>query len=59
MPQAPQDGDEGTATALPPEWWPEQDEVTLFNPAAVAITRYRYRRDRIPSPWVQATTSIA
>ena len=25
--------------------WPEQDGVTLFNPAAVTITRYRYRRD--------------
>lgn len=31
--------------------WPEQDEVRLFNPAAVAITRYRYRGAAIPSPW--------
>jgi hypothetical protein len=33
--------------------------MMLFNPAAVKITRYRYRRDHIPSPWVQATTVIA
>jgi RNA-directed DNA polymerase len=32
-------------------WCPEHDGVTLFNPAAVKIIRYRYRRDRIPSPW--------
>jgi hypothetical protein len=36
--------------------WPEQDGVTLFNPAAVKITRYRYRRDRISSPWTAPTT---
>jgi RNA-directed DNA polymerase len=39
--------------------WPEQDGVTLFNPAAVKITRYRYRRDRIPSPWTAPTTTTA
>lgn len=39
--------------------WPEQDGMMLFNPAAVKITRYRYRRDHIPSPWVQATTVVA
>ncbi len=39
--------------------WPEQDGTTLFNPAAVTITRYRYRRDRISSPWAQATAVIA
>ncbi len=38
--------------------WPEQDEVTLFNPAAVKITRYRYRHDRIPSPWGQRTSIV-
>ncbi len=32
-------------------WWPEQDGVTLFNPATVAIVRYRYRGTAIPSPW--------
>jgi RNA-directed DNA polymerase len=36
---------------LPRNWWPEQDGVRLFKPAAVAITRYRYRGAAIPSPW--------
>ncbi len=36
--------------------WPQHDGVTLFNPAAVKITRYRYRRDRIPSPWSTSAT---
>jgi RNA-directed DNA polymerase len=40
-------------------WWPEQDEVTLFNPAAVAITRYRYRGAAIPSPWATRTLGSA
>lgn len=40
-------------------WWPEQDGVTLFNPAAVAITRYRYRRAAIPSPWATPTQEVA
>jgi RNA-directed DNA polymerase len=31
--------------------WPEQDEVRLFDPATVAIVRYRYRGSAIPSPW--------
>jgi len=32
-------------------WWPSTDEVVLFNPSAVATTRYRYRGRNIPSPW--------
>ena len=40
-------------------WWPEQDEVRLFNPAAVAITRYRYRGTTIPSPWATAAEQVA
>ena len=32
-------------------WRPTQDEVQLFNPDSVAIVRYRYRANRIPSPW--------
>ena len=40
-------------------WWPEQDGVRLFNPAAVAITRYRYRRAVIPSPWATPTEEVA
>ena len=35
-------------------WWPTEGEVTLFNPARVHVTRYRYRGDRIPSPWTWA-----
>ena len=27
------------------------DGITLYNPATVAITRYRYRGAKIPSPW--------
>jgi len=37
-------------------WWPTQDEVTLYKPAAVAITRYRYRSGAIPSPWTTTKT---
>ncbi len=32
-------------------WWPADDEVELFNPAAVRTVRYRYRGADIPSPW--------
>ncbi|MGO9660582.1 MAG: group II intron maturase-specific domain-containing protein [Acidimicrobiales bacterium] len=37
-------------------WWPEQDGISLFNPAAVPVTRYRYRAAAIPSPWERLTT---
>jgi len=40
-------------------WWPEQDGVVLFNPAAVAITRYRYRGATIPTPWATTTGTAA
>jgi len=30
------------------------DGVTLFNPAAVPIRRYRYRGNKIPTPWATA-----
>jgi RNA-directed DNA polymerase len=36
-----------------PGWWPTDGEVTLVNPAAVVVSRYRYRAARIPSPWVE------
>ena len=39
--------------------WPEQDGVVLFNPAAVAIARYRYRGAAIPSPWATKTQDAA
>ena len=34
-------------------WWPYQGDTVLFNPAAVRVTRYRYRGARIPTPWTQ------
>ena len=40
-------------------WWPEQDGVVLFNPAAIAITRYRYRGASIPTPWATTTGTAA
>ena len=38
-------------------WWPGQNGVELFNPATVAITRYRYRGAAIPAPWATTTGS--
>ncbi|MDF3053600.1 MAG: group intron reverse transcriptase/maturase [Geminicoccaceae bacterium] len=35
-------------------WWPTTGKTALFNPAAVATTRYRYRGSKIPSPWPNA-----
>lgn len=35
-------------------WWPADGQVILFNPAAVATTRYRYRGSKIPAPWSTA-----
>jgi len=32
-------------------WWPASRERTLFDPAMVGTTRYRYRGSIIPSPW--------
>ena len=40
-------------------WWPTAGEVTLFNPGAVAVTYYRYRGTRIPSPWPSLTDGSA
>jgi RNA-directed DNA polymerase len=40
-----------------PEWWPTDGKVRLFNPGAVPVTRYRYRANRIPSPWAVMATS--
>lgn len=41
------------------KWWPEQDGVVLFNPAKVAIIRYRYRGANIPAPWTTRTQEAA
>jgi RNA-directed DNA polymerase len=35
--------------------WPTEGGVALFNPQAVAITRYRYRGKNIPTPWSGTT----
>lgn len=32
-------------------WWPTTEDITLFDPAKVRTTRYRYRGAVIPSPW--------
>jgi RNA-directed DNA polymerase len=32
-------------------WLPEQDGITLFNPASVPVFRYRFRGSQIPTPW--------
>ena len=34
---------------------PTEDEVTLFQPQQVTVLRYRYRGDRVPSPWASTT----
>ena len=39
-----------------PGWWPTEGESTLFNPEAVTVSRYRYRANRIPSPWTVSDT---
>ena len=40
-------------------WWPEQDGAVLFNPATVAIIRYRYRGTAIAAPWATTTGTAA
>ncbi len=42
-----------------PGWRPTEGEFTLFNPASVAVTRYRYRGAQIPSPWTSGTDKAA
>lgn len=34
-----------------PNWEIVDGEVSLFRPRAIAVTRYRYRGARIPTPW--------
>jgi RNA-directed DNA polymerase len=41
------------------EWWPKEGDVVLFDPATVAITRYRYRGASIPKPWSTETIGAA
>jgi RNA-directed DNA polymerase len=40
-----------------PGWWPTEGAITLFNPGAVTVTRYRYRANRIPTPWTGGHTA--
>lgn len=36
--------------------WPTDGDVDLFNPNAVAVTRYRYRGN-IASPWIEQASA--
>jgi len=36
-------------------WRPTEDEIVLFQPQTVTVSRYRYRATNIPTPW--ATTA--
>jgi RNA-directed DNA polymerase len=41
-------------------WQPiTADGITLFNPAAIPITRYRYRGHTIPTPWTKTCPNPA
>jgi RNA-directed DNA polymerase len=42
-----------------PRWWPTDGETILFDPATVAVTRYRYRGTKIATPWAVAPTKVA
>ncbi len=42
-----------------PGWRPTEGEITLYNPASMAVTRYRYRGAQIPSPWPTAESRVA
>ena len=42
-----------------PTWNPTDDNVTMFNPGTVAITRYRYRGHHIATPWASAPAPAA
>jgi RNA-directed DNA polymerase len=39
-----------------PGWWPTDGTVKLYDLGKMAVTRYRYRAARIPTPWT-ATSS--
>jgi RNA-directed DNA polymerase len=40
------------------ERWPSHAGVDLYNPAAVRITRYRYRGAKIPLPWTLGVIAV-
>ncbi|MGH3857112.1 MAG: group II intron reverse transcriptase/maturase [Acidimicrobiales bacterium] len=35
-----------------PRWRPTEGKATLLNPCTIPVTRYRYRGERIPTPWM-------
>jgi len=39
-----------------PGWRPTDGKAALLHPAAVTVSRYRYRGQRIPSPWSATAT---
>ncbi len=42
-----------------PGWRPREDGVQLFQCQSVAVTRYRWRANRIPTPWASITGTAA
>jgi RNA-directed DNA polymerase len=40
-------------------WWPECNGVALWQPSTMTIQRYRYRGNRIPTPWAKPGVSPA
>jgi len=42
-----------------PGWWPTDGDVVLFDIGKVAVTRYLYRGNKIPTPWARATNTAA
>ena len=42
-----------------PGWKIADGQIELFRPPAVAVTRYRYRGTRIPTPWTSPATEPA
>jgi RNA-directed DNA polymerase len=40
-------------------WWPEYNDVTLWQPTTMTIKRYRYRGSRIPTPWDKQNMTFA
>jgi RNA-directed DNA polymerase len=39
-----------------PRWRPTEDEVVLFQPQQVTVSRYRYRANNIATPWASTTS---
>lgn len=39
-----------------PDWRPIEDEVVLFQPQTMTVSRYRYRANNIATPWTRRTS---